>query len=107
MWLCWVTGLYGDIPIGLYIVRGDSVVLLGEVDPEREAAAEGLTKVSAEVRHTRRRRACPGLWGGRRVSAKACCLCVCVGAWWCIQEILEAQQTAGGASASKTEWEIE
>ena len=39
---------YGDIPLGLYLVRGDSVVLLGEVDPERQAA-ENLTKVSPEV----------------------------------------------------------
>jgi hypothetical protein len=45
-------GLFGDIPIGLYIVRGDSVVLLGEIDPEKEATLEGLTRVSAEVRQS-------------------------------------------------------
>lgn len=48
--LCGCAGLFGDIPIGLYIVRGDSVVLLGEIDPEKEANLEGLTRVSAEVR---------------------------------------------------------
>eukprot|EP00611_Tribonema_gayanum_P025135 TRINITY_DN566_c1_g1_i1.p1 TRINITY_DN566_c1_g1~~TRINITY_DN566_c1_g1_i1.p1 ORF type:complete len:257 (-),score=85.13 TRINITY_DN566_c1_g1_i1:12-716(-) len=31
-----VGALYGDIPLGLYIVRGDSVVLLGEVAAEEE-----------------------------------------------------------------------
>ncbi len=36
-----------DIPLGLYLVRGDSVVLLGEVDPVREAA-QGLEEVSID-----------------------------------------------------------
>ena len=30
--------VYGDVPLGLYVVRGDSVVLLGEVSPELEAS---------------------------------------------------------------------
>ena len=38
---------YGDLELGLYLVRGDSMVMLGEVDPVREA--ESLKKVSAEV----------------------------------------------------------
>ncbi|CAM9374721.1 unnamed protein product [Phaeothamnion confervicola] len=42
-----VGDLYGDIPLGLYIVRGDSVVLMGEMDDGREAAT-GLRKVSQE-----------------------------------------------------------
>ena len=32
--------VYGDVPLGLYIVRGDSVVLLGEIGPERESSPE-------------------------------------------------------------------
>ena len=31
-------GKYCDIPLGLYIVRGDTVVLTAEVDPVKEAA---------------------------------------------------------------------
>ncbi|KAL1490914.1 hypothetical protein ABEB36_011587 [Hypothenemus hampei] len=27
---------YGDIPRGIFIVRGENVVLLGEIDPEKE-----------------------------------------------------------------------
>lgn len=49
MYVCMV-GQYGDIPLGLYLVRGDSVVILGEVDPIREESQDVLTKVSAEVR---------------------------------------------------------
>ena len=37
---------YCDVPIGLYIVRGDNIVLLGEVDDEKEA--ETLTKIDQE-----------------------------------------------------------
>jgi U6 snRNA-associated Sm-like protein LSm1 len=37
---------YGDLPLGLYLVRGDSMVMLGEVDPKRES--ENLTKVTAD-----------------------------------------------------------
>ncbi|CAM9245126.1 unnamed protein product [Heterosigma akashiwo] len=41
-----VDGCYGDIPLGLYLVRGDAVVLLGEVD---DAGHEGiLRRVSAD-----------------------------------------------------------
>ena len=31
-----LTGKYCDFPLGLYIVRGDNIVLLGEIDEERE-----------------------------------------------------------------------
>jgi len=30
--------VYGDVPLGLYVIRGDAVVLLGEVAPELEAS---------------------------------------------------------------------
>eukprot|EP00241_Pyramimonas_parkeae_P009747 CAMPEP_0114227254 /NCGR_PEP_ID=MMETSP0058-20121206/1689_1 /TAXON_ID=36894 /ORGANISM="Pyramimonas parkeae, CCMP726" /LENGTH=122 /DNA_ID=CAMNT_0001338077 /DNA_START=168 /DNA_END=536 /DNA_ORIENTATION=+ len=36
---------YGDIPLGLYVIRGENVVLLGQIDPARELP-EGMTKVS-------------------------------------------------------------
>ena len=41
-------GLKSDIALGLYLVRGDTVVLLGEVDDEKEAAL-GLTDAAPEV----------------------------------------------------------
>lgn len=31
-----LTGKFCDFPLGLYIVRGDNIVLLGEIDAERE-----------------------------------------------------------------------
>ncbi len=37
-----VAGLKSDIALGLYLVRGDNVVLLGELDAAKEAAL-GLT----------------------------------------------------------------
>uniref|UniRef100_A0A7S0N6E1 U6 snRNA-associated Sm-like protein LSm1 n=1 Tax=Pyramimonas obovata TaxID=1411642 RepID=A0A7S0N6E1_9CHLO len=36
---------YGDIPLGLYIIRGENVVLLGQIDPEKEVPP-GLTLVT-------------------------------------------------------------
>ena len=47
-----VDGLYGDIPLGLYMIRGDSIVLAGELDTERE---EGLKQVSVrcDLNHLR------------------------------------------------------
>ena len=38
---------YCDVPLGLFLVRGDSIVLLGEVD--RESEEKVLEKVSPEV----------------------------------------------------------
>ena len=32
--------VYGDVPLGLYVIRGDSVVLLGEVAEELEASED-------------------------------------------------------------------
>ena len=37
---------YSDIPLGLYIVRGENVVLMGEIDETFET--DGLTEVSNE-----------------------------------------------------------
>lgn len=37
---------YGDIPLGLQVIRGENVVLLGRVDPDKETP-QGLTQVSA------------------------------------------------------------
>ena len=43
---------YSDIPLGLYIVRGENVVLMGEVDESRET--EGLTLVdNDEIKRAR------------------------------------------------------
>ena len=39
---------YGDIPLGLYIIRGDSVVLLGEVDEAKQSERSRLKEVSTE-----------------------------------------------------------
>jgi|UniRef100_A0A7S0XAQ4 U6 snRNA-associated Sm-like protein LSm1 len=43
---------FSDIPLGLYIVRGENVVLMGEVDEGRET--EGLTAVdNDEIKRAR------------------------------------------------------
>uniref|UniRef100_A0A7S2XVC4 U6 snRNA-associated Sm-like protein LSm1 n=1 Tax=Fibrocapsa japonica TaxID=94617 RepID=A0A7S2XVC4_9STRA len=50
-----VEGIFGDIPLGLYIVRGDNVVLLGEVDEEKESSSQHPRRVSAEeILHAQR-----------------------------------------------------
>ncbi len=38
---------YGDIPLGLQVIRGENVVLLGRVD--EEDAPKGLTQVSPDA----------------------------------------------------------
>lgn len=38
---------YGDIPRGIFVIRGDNVVLLGEIDEEKEKDAD-LEEVSVE-----------------------------------------------------------
>lgn len=43
----YVGELYGDIPLGLQLIRGENVVLLGQVDPAREEPP-GLRRVSEE-----------------------------------------------------------
>jgi len=37
---------YCDVPIGLYIVRGENIVLLGELDEEKET--QSLTRIEQE-----------------------------------------------------------
>ena len=39
------TDKYCDIPLGLFLVRGDNLILLGEVDEDKEAS-QNLVKVS-------------------------------------------------------------
>jgi hypothetical protein len=39
------TGKYCDVPLGLYIVRGDSIVLLGEIDADKEENSMKLEKI--------------------------------------------------------------
>ncbi len=41
---CWSKGVFADVPMGTYIVRGDNVVLLGEVI--QHEPTEGLKQVS-------------------------------------------------------------
>ena len=43
-----VDTMYGDIPKGIFVVRGENVVLLGEVDRENEERSN-LKKVSIET----------------------------------------------------------
>mmetsp|Transcript_33861 Transcript_33861/g.40950 ORF Transcript_33861/g.40950 Transcript_33861/m.40950 type:complete len:126 (+) Transcript_33861:272-649(+) len=38
---------YADLPLGLYVIRGENVVLLGQIDPEREIPTN-LEKVSVD-----------------------------------------------------------
>lgn len=40
-------GKYCDIPLGLYIVRGDNIVLLGEVDDDNDNQSK-LVRISVE-----------------------------------------------------------
>jgi hypothetical protein len=39
-------GKYCDVPLGLYVVRGDSIVLLGEIDPDKEINSMKLEKIT-------------------------------------------------------------
>ncbi len=41
-------GKYSDIELGLYIVRGDNIVLLGEIDAEKDEKSDTLQRVSPE-----------------------------------------------------------
>ncbi|XP_019106495.1 sm-like protein LSM1B isoform X2 [Beta vulgaris subsp. vulgaris] len=46
-----VGDLYCDIPLGLYVIRGENVVLIGELDSEKEDLPPHMTRVSvAEIR---------------------------------------------------------
>ncbi|GAM25320.1 hypothetical protein SAMD00019534_084950 [Acytostelium subglobosum LB1] len=39
---------YGEKNLGVFFIRGDTVVILGEIDPEKEVKEKRLTKVSWE-----------------------------------------------------------
>lgn len=41
-------GKYCDVPLGLYIVRGDNVVMLGEIDPEDQEKNENFKRITPE-----------------------------------------------------------
>ncbi|KAK4481962.1 hypothetical protein RD792_012875 [Penstemon davidsonii] len=43
-----VGDLYCDIPLGLYVIRGENVVLIGELDLEKEELPSHMTRVSSE-----------------------------------------------------------
>ncbi|XP_044462864.1 sm-like protein LSM1B [Mangifera indica] len=43
-----VGDLYCDIPLGLYVIRGENVVLIGELDLEKEELPPHMTHVSTE-----------------------------------------------------------
>lgn len=43
-------GLYADIPRGTYLVRGENVLLLGEIDLDRDdEAPPGYDRISSDV----------------------------------------------------------
>ncbi|XP_020547898.1 sm-like protein LSM1B isoform X2 [Sesamum indicum] len=43
--------LYCDIPLGLYVIRGENVVLIGELDSDKEELPPHMTRVStADIR---------------------------------------------------------
>ncbi|XVE53960.1 hypothetical protein DITRI_Ditri03aG0044200 [Diplodiscus trichospermus] len=49
-----VGDLYCDIPLGLYVIRGENVVLIGELDLEKEELPSHMTPVSAaEIKRVR------------------------------------------------------
>ena len=41
-------GIYADDELGVFLVRGDNIVLLGEIDPEREQAQTALKEAAME-----------------------------------------------------------
>ncbi|XP_044471247.1 sm-like protein LSM1B [Mangifera indica] len=50
-----VGDLYCDIPLGLYVIRGENVVLIGELDLEKEELPPHMTRVStAEIKRAQK-----------------------------------------------------
>ncbi|XP_073316982.1 sm-like protein LSM1B isoform X2 [Primulina huaijiensis] len=50
-----VGDLYCDIPLGLYVIRGENVVLIGELDLDKEELPSHMTFVSpAEIRRAQK-----------------------------------------------------
>ncbi|XP_059285891.1 sm-like protein LSM1A [Lycium ferocissimum] len=43
-----VGDLYYDVPLGLYIIRGENVVLIGELDVDKEELPPHMTPVSED-----------------------------------------------------------
>eukprot|EP00743_Colponemidia_sp_Colp-15_P005735 GILK01006165.1.p1 GENE.GILK01006165.1~~GILK01006165.1.p1 ORF type:complete len:136 (+),score=17.30 GILK01006165.1:51-458(+) len=41
-----VNDMYADIPLGIYIIRGENVVLLGDIDAQKEESQTRLRQVS-------------------------------------------------------------
>lgn len=42
-----VNNMYADVPMGIFVIRGENVMLLGEVDEEKELkVGESMTQVS-------------------------------------------------------------
>merc|ERR1711920_579314 len=39
---------YGEVPLGLYVVRGENVVLAGRLDSNRDEVPKSVAKVSSE-----------------------------------------------------------
>ncbi|KAB2024475.1 hypothetical protein ERO13_D06G077000v2 [Gossypium hirsutum] len=50
-----VGDLYCDIPLGLYVIRGENVVLIGELDLEKEELPSRMNPVSeAEIKRAQK-----------------------------------------------------
>ncbi|KAK4267174.1 hypothetical protein QN277_023991 [Acacia crassicarpa] len=50
-----VGDLYCDIPLGLYVIRGENVVLIGELDMEKEELPQHMTRVpEPEIRRAQK-----------------------------------------------------
>jgi U6 snRNA-associated Sm-like protein LSm1 len=88
-----VGNLYGDIPLGLYIVRGESVVLLGELDEEEEQ--EEGTEAATTAADTTAAAAAAADGTAKSTLRKVS-----------TQEILQAQQESG-SDDNKLQWEFE
>lgn len=49
-----VGDMYADVPLGLQLVRGENVVLLGQIDPEKEIPANLRCVSEAEIREAQK-----------------------------------------------------
>ncbi|RVW44096.1 Sm-like protein LSM1B [Vitis vinifera] len=50
-----VGDIYCDIPLGLYVIRGENVVLLGELDLDKEELPPHMTRVpEAEIKRAQK-----------------------------------------------------
>ena len=57
----YIENQFADVPLGLYIVRGENVVLLGEIDLEREKQiqAQGILKKISEEEYLKLKASLP------------------------------------------------